>query len=133
MTTAIRMGAVCSAPTWVTNAASNTIEKGAATSDPGTAASKQVKVSPKGHAGNRLVHHYSGRSPDEQRGKDGSTHEAAGLTHRKSKHLRDHQHGDQPDAKGLRVAEHGLELVAACEQRQWEGNTDKPEHQAAKC
>ena len=35
VTTAIRIGAVCKAPTWVRNAASSTIENGAAASDPG--------------------------------------------------------------------------------------------------
>ena len=49
--TAIRTGAVCSAPTWVMNAASSTMENGAATSDPGTAASMQVNARPTGTAG----------------------------------------------------------------------------------
>ena len=52
VSTAIRMGAVCSAPTAVRNAASSTMENGAAIRDPGTAASMQVKVSPSGRPGN---------------------------------------------------------------------------------
>ena len=40
-----------SAPTWVRNAASSTIENGAATSAPGTAASRQVNASPSGTPG----------------------------------------------------------------------------------
>ena len=51
MTTAIRTGAVWSAPTWVTNAASSTIVNGAATSAPGTAANRQVNASPSGTPG----------------------------------------------------------------------------------
>src|SRR4051812_49965954 len=51
VTTAIRIGAVCNAPTWVRNAASSTIENGAAASDPGTAASRQVNARPNGTPG----------------------------------------------------------------------------------
>src|SRR5271166_5353743 len=47
----MRMGAVCRAPTWVTNAASSTIENGAATTAPGTAESRQVNASPSGKPG----------------------------------------------------------------------------------
>ena len=43
---AIRMAAVCTAPTWVKNAAGSTIENGAATSAPGTAASRHLNASP---------------------------------------------------------------------------------------
>ena len=39
--TAIRMGAVCNAPTSVMNPASSTMVKGAAMTDPGTAASSR--------------------------------------------------------------------------------------------
>ena len=46
--TAIMMGAVCSAPTWVMNAAVNAIANGAATRAPATAANMQVNVSPRG-------------------------------------------------------------------------------------
>ena len=48
VTTAIRIGAVCNAPTWVRNAASSTIENGAAATDTGTAASRQVNARPNG-------------------------------------------------------------------------------------
>jgi hypothetical protein len=51
VTTAIRMGAVCSAPTWVRNAAISTMENGAGMSAPGTAASRQVNASPSGTLG----------------------------------------------------------------------------------
>src|SRR4029453_3014921 len=49
--TAIRIGAVWSAPTWVRNAASSTIENDAGATAPGTAASRQVKASPRGMPG----------------------------------------------------------------------------------
>ena len=52
MTTAIRIGAVWSAPTWVRNAAISTIENGAGASDPGTAASRQENANPSGTLGN---------------------------------------------------------------------------------
>ena len=51
MTTAIRMGAVCGAPTCVTKAASSTTENGAETTPPGTAANRHVNASPSGTLG----------------------------------------------------------------------------------
>ena len=50
--TAIRIGAVWSAPTWVRKATSSTIENDAGTTDPGTAASRQENASPSGTLGN---------------------------------------------------------------------------------
>jgi hypothetical protein len=49
--TAIRIGAVWSAPTWVRNAAISTIENGAGATEPGTAASRQENASPSGTPG----------------------------------------------------------------------------------
>jgi hypothetical protein len=51
VTTAIRMGAVCGAPTCVTKAASSTTENGAETTPPGTAANRHVNASPSGTLG----------------------------------------------------------------------------------
>ena len=49
--TAIRTGAVCSAPICVMNAARSTIENGAETIAPGTAASMHVNARPSGTPG----------------------------------------------------------------------------------
>ena len=70
VTTAIRMGAVCSAPTWVMNAASSTIENGAARGprDGGEQAGERQSQR---HAGNHLVHEHPGRSPMNSAGKMG--------------------------------------------------------------
>ena len=132
MTTAIRMGAVWSAPTCVRNAASSTIENGAATSDPGTAASRHVNASPSGTLGDRLVDEDPGRSPDEQRREDGPAHESAGLAHREGELLRDHEGDEQAHARGSRILEHRCELIVAREHRQRQCHADEPEHHPAK-
>ena len=71
VTTAIRIGAVCNAPTWVRNAASSTIENGAAASDPGTAASRQVNARPNGTAGNTSCTRTPAAPPMNNAGKIG--------------------------------------------------------------
>jgi hypothetical protein len=54
VTTAIRMSAVCSAPTWVKNAAVSTMENGAGASAPGTAASRRRNLDPGSHVAAHL-------------------------------------------------------------------------------
>ena len=130
MTTAIRMGAVSSAPTWDMNAASSTIENGAITSDPGTAASMHVNASPIGTLVNTS---WTRRrlSPDEQRGENRPADEPAGLAHREGEYLGDNECDEQAHAQGSRILDDGAELIASGEHREWQRHADDAEHRAA--
>ena len=78
MTTAIRIGAVCNAPTWVRNAASSTIENGAtrATRNGGEQAGERQTQR---HRGQHLMHQDPDGSSDEQRREDRPADESARL------------------------------------------------------
>ena len=89
VTTAIRMGAVCSAPTWVRNAAISTIENGAGASDPGTAASRQVNASPSGTPGMTWCTRTPAVPPMNSEGKIGPPMNPLRLADREREHLGD--------------------------------------------
>jgi hypothetical protein len=96
--TAMRTGAVSSAPIWVRNAASRTMENGAAASAPGWRKHAGERQSQR-HPGDDLVDDDTGRSADEQRREDGAAHEAAALADAEGEHLRDERGDEQADAR----------------------------------
>ena len=125
VTTAIRMGAVCSAPTWVMNAAVNAIAKGAATRAPGDGGEHAREREAQRHAGERLMHDNAGSSPDEQRGEDRPTDEAAPHAHGEGEDLRKQDRHQDTEAEGPCILQDALELIAAGEQRQRQRDADE--------
>ena len=129
--TAIRMGAVCSAPTWVTNAASSTSANGAETSGSGNRGEHARERQPQGYAGDHLVHEHSSRPPDEQRWEDRPADEPARLADGEGEDLGDHEGGQEARAECPASLQHALELITAREHRQRQDHADDAEHQAA--
>ena len=99
VTTAIRIGAVWSAPTWVRNAAISTIENDAGATDPGTAASRQENASPNGTLGNTWWT-STPAVPPMNREENGSADESAALADGEGEHLRDQDGDDQAQPEG---------------------------------
>ena len=97
VTTAIRMGAVCSAPTRVRNADISTIANGAAASAPKTAVSRQR------NARDGLMDDDAGGSADKQRREDGPPHESAALADRVSEPWRSGSRCTGPGPESLQT------------------------------
>src|SRR3954447_16322207 len=125
VTTAIRMEAVCSAPTWVRNAAISTIENGAGASAPGTAASKQLNARPSGTPGMTWWTRTPALPPMKRDGKMGPPTKPLPWLTAKVSILAIKIATTRPHTQVSRV-EHGRELIAAREHRQWQCHADNP-------
>ena len=133
--TAMRMGAVCRAPTWVKNAAIKTMANGAAASAPTVAASRQANDSPSGTPGMTWWTRTPAVPPMNSDGR-WPAHEAAAQADGEREHLGDERGGDQAQAERPRAGELdlelvGLELVGAVEHGQRQGHADDPEDHPA--